>query len=205
VSGSNARTALAAIERDADRERASIEEVHSDGDHVVVVRRSDEGDRAAVHYVIRGDEVASEEPFSDPAEALRAAGLAETTGRDVLVVRRHYAAFNGDDLGAIAETLHPEVEILGSDERGGGRLELYSGREEATAFFAEIKEAVEHNDVAVLSLDARPGRVEASVRLHGTVRSTDRSGSLPAIHFFAIRDGLIARIETYRPDWRGSD
>ena len=71
--------------------------------------------------------------------------------------------------------------------------------------FAEIKEAVAHNDVAVLSLDARPGRVEASVRLHGTVRSSERSGSLPAIHFFAIRDGLIGRIETYRPDWRGSD
>ena len=123
-------------------------------------------------------------------------------GRDVALVRRHYDAFNRDDVAGIIATLDPEVEILGSDERAGGARERFRGHTQATTFFAEIKELVADNDVWVLSLDARPGRVEASVRLRGTLRATERSGSLPAIHFFSIANELISRIETYRPDWR---
>jgi ketosteroid isomerase-like protein len=202
------------LDRDWAQLEFDLEETHHDGDDVVVIGRisgrsheagAEIDTRIGWHWIVQAGRITFARSYSDPGEALRAAGLAETTARDVAVVRRHYAAFNRDDVAAIAETLHPEVEILGSDERGGGRLELYTGREEATAFFKEIKEAFANNDVAVLSLDARPGRVEASVRLHGTVRATERSGSLPAVHFFATRDGLIARIETYRPDWRETD
>ena len=191
-----------------------VEETHHDGKWVVVVGkltarpRSTDAEiqtRIGWRMSVEGGQITFGQSHSDPDEALREAGFADTTARDVALIRRHYAAFNRDDVTAIAETLHPDVEIVGTDERGGGRLELYKGREGATAFFSEIKEAVVHNDVAVLSLDARPGRVEASVRLHGTVRATERSGSLPAVHFFGIEDGLIARIETYRPDWRGPD
>ena len=202
---------------DLDRDWAALEfdpeETHHDGGDVVVIGRvsgrsheagAEIDTRIGWHWIVEGGLITLARSYSEPGEAIRAAGFAETTARDVALVRRHYAAFNRDDVAAITETLHPDIEILGSDERGGGRLELYKGRDESAAFFAEIKEAVANNDVAVLSLDARPGRVEASVRLHGTVRATERSGSLPAVHFFAIRDGLIARIETYRPDWRGT-
>jgi ketosteroid isomerase-like protein len=202
---------------DLDSDWAQLEfdpdETHHDGDDVVVLGRvagrshgagAEIDTRMGWRWIVQGGLIAHARSYSEPGDALRAAGLAETTGRDVALVRRHYEAFNRDDLDGVAGTLHAEVEIVGSDERGGGRLELHKGREQATAFFAEIKSLVTDNEVSVLSLDARPGRVEASVRLRGTLRESERSGSLPAIHFFAIRDGLIARIETYRPDWRGA-
>jgi ketosteroid isomerase-like protein len=202
VSGRNARVVLDALEQDS-TQPMDVEEVHEDGESVVVIGR-----RAATvfagRWIVRDGEIVESHGHADPDEALRLAGFADSTARDVALVRRHYDAFNRADVDAIAATLDPGIKILGTDERGAGTLELYSGIDQARAFFAEIKEEVADNHATVLSLDARPGRVEASVRLSGTIRATERSGSLPAIHIFAISDGLIAQIETYRPDWRAA-
>ena len=203
------------IADDLERDWAELifepDEIHEDGERVVVIGHltaqaraggTDLDARIGWHWVVRDGQITFGQAHSDPAEALRLAGLERTTGRDVALVRRHYEAFNDDDVGGIVATLDPEVEIVGSDERAGGARERFHGHAQATTFFRGIKELVAENDVHVLSLDARPGRVEASVRLLGTLKASDRSGSLPAIHFFTIVNGLIARIETYRPDWR---
>ena len=121
--------------------------------------------------------------------------------QNVDLVRRHYEAFNRNDLDGIAATLHPEVELFSGDELGGAG-ERYGGRDDVMKFFAEIKQLVADNTIEVLSMEAKADRVESSVRLRGMLRSSELTGSLPALHFFTIRDGLIARIETYRPDWR---
>jgi ketosteroid isomerase-like protein len=204
-----------AVAEDLRRDWAELtfdpDETHEDGETVVVIgrlraRARDSGaevdTRVGWHWVVRDGRITFGEAHSDPSEAIRRAGLDGTTGRDVALVRRHYDAFNRDDVAGIVATLDPDVEILGSDERAGGTPERFRGHEQATTFFQGIKELVADNDVFVLSLDARPGRVEASVRLRGTLRASERTGSLPAIHFFTIRGGLITRIETYRPDWR---
>ena len=204
-----------AVAEDLQRDWAELnfqpDEVHEDGENVVVIGRlrasartsgADIDTRVGWHWVVRDGQITFGQAHSDPGEAVRRAGLDNTTGRDVALVRRHYDAFNRDDVAGIIATLDPDVEIIGSDERAGGARERFRGHTQATTFFAEIKELVADNDVWVLSLDALPGRVEASVRLRGTLRATERSGSLPAIHFFSIANGLITRIETYRPDWR---
>lgn len=204
-----------AVAEDLERDWAELtfdpDETHEDGETVVVIghlraRARDSGaeidTRVGWHWIVRDGQISFGQAHSDPEEALRIAGLDRTTGRDVALVRRHYDAFNRDDVAGIVATLDKDVEIVGNDERAGGAPERFRGHAQATTFFREIKELVADNDVHVLSLDARPGRVEASVRLRGTLRATDRSGSLPAIHFFTITNGLIARIETYRPDWR---
>ena len=187
------------------------DEIHHDDEVVVTIGRLTArpigggppiDSRIGWRWTLRAGQIAFGQAHSDPDEALRLAGLANSTGRDVALVRKHYAAFNRDDVPGIIDTLDLDVEIVGSDERAAGARERFRGHHDAARFFAEIKELVADNEVVILSLEARPGRVEASVRLRGTLRATERSGSLPAMHFFTIADGLIARIETYRPDWR---
>jgi ketosteroid isomerase-like protein len=204
-----------AVAEDLRRDWAELtfdpDETHEDGETVVVIgqlraRARDSGaevdTRVGWHWVVRDGLITFGQAHSDPGEALRVAGLDRTTARDVALVRRHYDAFNRDDVAGVIATLDKDVEIVGNDERAGGAPERFRGHAQATTFFREIKELVADNDVYVLSLDARPGRVEASVRLRGTLRASERSGSLPAIHFFTIANGLIGRIETYRPNWR---
>ena len=188
------------------------EELHEEGEQVVAIGRltararasgADVDTRIAWHWIVSDGLIRFGAAYSDPAEAVRDAELSGATVDAVRAVREHYAAFNRADVDEIVATLHPDVEIFGGDERAGGASERYRGREEARAFFAEIKELVADNRVEVLSLDAVPERVVASVRLHGTLRAgAGLSGSLPAVHFLTVRDGLIARIETYRPNWR---
>jgi uncharacterized protein len=180
-------------------------ELHEDGDEVVVIGSvPGAAQSVAFRAAVRAGSIVAGPARAEPEAALRESGLAETTARDVDLVRLHYDAFNRDDVAGIAATLGPEVEIVGGDERAGGAGERAAGREEAVRFFSEIKDLFADNRVEILSLEARPGRVETSVRLHGTLRSTGASGPLPAVHFFTIADGLITRIETYRPDWRAA-
>lgn len=188
------------------------EELHEEGERVVMIGRltararasgADIDTRIGWRWIVRDGLIRFGASHSDPADAIREAGLSGATVDAVAVVRRHYAAFNRDDVDEIVATLHPEIEIFGGDERAGGASERYRGRDEARDFFAEIKELVADNTVEVLTLEAVPERVVASVRLHGAIRANAAmSGSLPAIHFLTVRDGLIARIETYRPNWR---
>ena len=201
VSGVSGRIVLAALGGEAGPS-FEVEELHEDGEHVVAIGWTEDGHRAARRWIVHDGSVNRDEWYSDPDEALRAAGLDESTGHDVALVRRHYAAFGDGNLVAMTATLHPEVQIFVNDERAGGQREEHRGREEALALFDEIWTLVDDHGVDLLSAKATPGRVQASIRLHGVVRATGRMGPLPAIHFFTVSDGLISRIETYRPDWR---
>lgn len=211
VGPEGARAVAADLERDWAELSFEPDETHEDGERVVLIGRlrararasgAEVDTRVGWHWIVRDGQIIFGQAHSAPDDALRVAGLDRTTGRDVVLVRRHYDAFNRDDVPGIVATLDKDVEIIGSDERAGGARERFRGHAQATTFFREIKQLVADNDVFVLSLDAQPGRVEASLRLRGTLRATERSGSLPAVHFFTIADGLITRIETYRPDWR---
>jgi ketosteroid isomerase-like protein len=201
VSESNARILLAELERLPEAQELQAEELHEAGAEVVVIGTM-AGERIAWRASVRDGGITVGPDRADPETALREAGLAETTARNVAVVRRHYEAFNADDVDAIVATLHPEIEISGGDERAGGGGERYRGLEEARDFFVGIKELVADNVVEVLTLEASKSLVVASVRLHGTFRESGRAGSVPAVHFLTVRRGLVARIETYRPDWR---
>ena len=187
------------------------DELHEEGDVVVMIGRltarartsgADIDTRIGWCWTVRDGLIQSGSSHSDPDVALREAGLSGVTVAGVAIARRHYGAFNRGDIDEILATLHPEVEIFGGDERAGGASERYRGLDEARAFFAEIKAKVADNRAEVLSLEAVADRVVASLRLHGTLRSSGLSGSLPAVHFLTVREGLIARIETYRPNWR---
>jgi ketosteroid isomerase-like protein len=123
-------------------------------------------------------------------------------GAQVELVRRHYAAYDRRDIDGIVETLHPQVEIVSHDELGKADR-AWRGRAAARGLFVEITALVADTRVEILSLEAERDRVEATVRLHGVLRATGQTGPVPAVHRFELRDGLIAKIETFRPDWRG--
>ncbi len=187
------------------------EELHEVGDTVVLLGRiqtrgaksgADIDTSVGWHFDLRDGLIQLGVSYSDPADAFRESGIGPTTRDAVEVVRRHYEAFNTNDLDGIVATLDPGIEIAGGDERAAGAAERRLGLDEARDFFAGIKELVADNVVEVLTLEASQSLVVASVRLHGTLRETGRSGSVPAVHFLTVRDGLIARIETYRPNWR---
>jgi ketosteroid isomerase-like protein len=187
------------------------EEVHEEGATVVLVgqlhaRGATSGavidTTVGWRFHLRDGLIALAVSYSDPADAFRESGIGSATRETVAAVRRHYEAFSTSDIDAIVATLHPEVEISGGDERATGAIERCQGRDEAREFFAGIKELVADNVVEVLTLEASQSLVVASLRLHGRFRESGRSGSVPAVHFLKVRDGLVSRIETYRPDWR---
>lgn len=187
------------------------DELHEEGEAVVMIGRltarartsgADIDTRIGWCWTVGDGLIQSGSSHSDPKVAIREAGLSGATVAGVALARRHYAAFNSGDIDEILATLHPEVEVFGGDERAGGSSERYRGLDEARAFFAEIKAQVADNRAEVLLLEAAGERVVASLRLHGTLRSSGVSGSVPAVHFLTVRDGRIAGIDTYRPDWR---
>ncbi len=206
-----ARQVAQDLERDWEDLELDVDEIHEEGQTVAVLGRLTARGRASGasidmrigwHWIVRGGRIAYGAAYSAPEEALRQAELSGVTHANIAAVRRHYDAFNDGDLDGIAATLHDEIEVFGGDERAAGARERFRGIDEARGFFAEIKELVADNWVETLLLEATPERVVASIRLHGTLRATGERGPVPAVHFFTIRDGLIARIETYRPDWR---
>jgi ketosteroid isomerase-like protein len=187
------------------------EEVHAEGATVVLVGRlhtRGATSGAAIdttvgwRFHLRDGQIELGFSYSDPADAFRESGIGPATRKTVAAVRRHYEAFNTNDIDTIVATLHPEIEISGGDERAAGVPERYRGLDEARDFFAGIKELVADNVVEVLTLEATESLVVASVRLHGTFRESGRTGSIPAVHFLTVREDLVARIETYRPNWR---
>ena len=186
-------------------------EIHEEGSTVVLVGQLRARARASGvdvdttigwRFVVEDNLIAFAAAHSDPAVALSESDLTGGTEAAIATVRRHYEAFDSGDLDAILATLDPEVDIYGGDERAGGASERFRGVEEAREFFADIKRLVPDSHIEVLTLEAVPERVIASIRLHGSAREGEVSGSIPAVHFHSLRDGLITRIETYRPDWR---
>lgn len=211
VGAQGARQVAQDLERDWEDLEIDVDEIHEEGQTVAVLGRLTARGRASGasidmrigwHWIVRDGQITYGAAHSEPEEALQQAELSGVTHENISAVRRHYEAFNDGDVDRIAATLHPEIEIFGGDERAAGARERYRGIAEAREFFGEIKELVADNWVETLMLEATPQRVVASIRLHGTLRGTENPGALPAVHFFTIREGLIARIETYRPDWR---
>lgn len=118
------------------------------------------------------------------------------------LVRLHYEAFARRDIDGIAAGLHPDIVIAVHDEHGADTGELIVGVDAARTFFEGIADAVSNTTVNIDVLRGDGNRVLAQISIGGTIRDTDRSGTIPAVHLFTVHDGLITEIRTHRPDWR---
>ena len=117
------------------------------------------------------------------------------------LVRRHYAAYNAHDIEAQLATLAPEIEIVAFDE--AGRVsEHWRGTEQARDFFIGIRALVANSHANVEMLRADGDRIFARLTLSGILRRTGDAGAIQAVHRHGFSDRSIAKIQTYRPDWR---
>lgn len=122
------------------------------------------------------------------------------------LVRRYYRAFNAKDwagmLACLAETIHHDVN------EGAGR----GGKSRFAEFLAHMDRCYdEHLSDIVVMTDSDGARAAAEFIVSGVYKQTDaglppaagQTYRLPAGAFFAIEDGLIARVTTYYnlKDW----
>lgn len=122
------------------------------------------------------------------------------------LIRRYYDCFNrGDVAGMLACVTDDVVHDVNQGERRAGKDRFHAFCERMAHHYRERLE-----DIAVMT--APDGsRAAAEFNVHGTYLETDpglppaggQTYVLPAGAFFAIRDGLIARITTYYnlTDW----
>jgi ketosteroid isomerase-like protein len=115
-------------------------------------------------------------------------------------VRRHYEAYNQADLDAILEGFDPEAELVAGDPEAATQFgERHTGHAEIRAFFAGFFEHLTDSRVEVVEFTSDGDRVIASVDMSGRFRDSGVAGSLPAVHAYTFRDGLILRQEYFSP------
>jgi steroid delta-isomerase-like uncharacterized protein len=122
------------------------------------------------------------------------------------LIRRYYDAFNAGDEAAFLALLAEDVV---HDVNQGGRE---VGREAFARFLSRMNRCYRERiaDLVVLT-EASGTRAAAEFTVHGTYLDTDEGlpparGQryvLPAGAFFALRDGMVARISNHYnlPDW----
>ncbi len=122
------------------------------------------------------------------------------------LIRQYYAAFNARDWAGMLKCVSEDVV---HDVNQGGR---HSGKAHFSSFLAHMDRCYreELREIVVMSCpDGAHGSAEFVV--HGTYLKTDdglppakgQSYVLPAGAFFAVEDGLIARVSTHYnlKDW----
>jgi steroid delta-isomerase-like uncharacterized protein len=122
------------------------------------------------------------------------------------LIRRYYDAFNAGDEAAFLALLAEDVV---HDVNQGGRE---VGREAFARFLSRMNRCYRERiaDLVVLT-EASGTRAAAEFTVHGTYLDTDEGlpparGQryvLPAGAFFALRDGMVARMSNHYnlPDW----
>jgi hypothetical protein len=106
------------------------------------------------------------------------------------LLRRAYDAFNARDVDAVLALMHPDVDWPNVFE--GGRVR---GHGEVRAYWARQFEQISPQVVPRRFGERPDGRV--AVDVHQVVRSLD--GDVLAegdvVHVYALRDGLVARMD----------
>ncbi|WP_295631165.1 ketosteroid isomerase-related protein [Novosphingobium sp.] len=122
------------------------------------------------------------------------------------LLTRYYAAFNAGDAGGMLACLTDDVA---HDINEGA---THHGKAAFRDFLAHMDRSyTEHLEDLVLMASDDGGRGAAEFTVHGTYKATDeglpeangQTYVLPAGAFFAVKDGLIARVTVYYnlADW----
>jgi uncharacterized protein len=122
-------------------------------------------------------------------------GATPTPGDDVAVVRSLYEAFGRGDVPAILGLCHQDVEIYQSSRLPWGGE--YGGHEGLGAFLTRLTEAIESRVETGRFIDDEEGHIVQIGRTRGKVRATGRAFDVPETHVWTVRDGKVARFESY--------
>ena len=124
----------------------------------------------------------------------------DSRARSLALVERYYAAFNAGDITGMLACLGEDVV---HDVNQGGRRHGKAAFAEFCGHMARCY-GEELRDIVVMAADDG-GRAAAEFVVHGRYLATDdglpeangQTYTLPAGSFFAVRDGLIARVTTH--------
>lgn len=113
---------------------------------------------------------------------------------NVDVVRRIYDAFKRRDIPEALSLFAPDVELTQSSEVPWGGQ--YKGHDGVLQFFAKLTQSVNSTLALERFIDAGE-HVVAIGRTQGNVTSGDSRYDVPIAHVWAIKNGLVVRIQFY--------
>ena len=125
--------------------------------------------------------------------------VSDVRAASVAVMAAFYEAFNGGDIDAAVEFLHPQFEWRPAFGRALMGHNVYLGRDGFRTYYRDIQDAFTGYRVELQAIEA----IEDEVLLvHGSASGTGRmSGAAIARQFvmrYQLRDGLIVRGQTFR-------
>lgn len=114
-------------------------------------------------------------------------------------VRLFYIACNHADDDGLLTFFDPDGEIEAADETGrdvaGARYRGFAG---VRKYMSGVRRVLEKPVVTIEDLKADGDKVAASITIRGTAATTGEPITIPVVHFFEFRDGLIRCLRTHR-------
>lgn len=119
------------------------------------------------------------------------------TDANIALVARIYGAFAANDMAALIELFHPDVEMVqvGRNTLGGA----FHGRNALFGHFADIPRRTEALDMAPYALLAGDGGHVAALNWM-TVRQRGAERKFRVIHVFRIEDGKVVELRSIPED-----
>ena len=143
---------------------------------------------------LRDGRLVSGDTYSNPEEALAAAGFDRSFLGDVQNMRDVTAAIGAKDLGALAPLIHPDA--VWEHNLGSGSVEegVYRGRESIVGLFARLVDAWEY--MQPRSRDVVPGPAgtfHVRGELHSKHRATEAEVVTPYEQALEVKNGMLFR------------
>jgi ketosteroid isomerase-like protein len=115
------------------------------------------------------------------------------------LARRFFAAYNVQDVAALAPLLHPDARITTLSQRGGLPSRGWRG-EEVQQYFDELDESWAEVQAEIEDYRASGDCVVALGHIRGTGRSSGVELDSPLATVFRVAGSRLARVDSYS-DW----
>lgn len=114
-----------------------------------------------------------------------------------LLAMEGYRLFQSGDIAKMLEMYHNDAEWIGPDSDYIPFAGSFHGKREIAQFFVKFDAALHANSFVPTQFIAEGDKVVVTGLASWTVKPTGRNYDSPWIHVLTIRDGKVARFETY--------
>jgi ketosteroid isomerase-like protein len=146
-----------------------------------------------IHFRLREGKLSSGVTYSDPDDALEAAGLGRELGEELQLLREYGAAVAASDLDRARELIHPDAVWEHNLGSGSPEEGVYEGREAIVGLFSRIVEVWEYLWPETRDVFPLEGGYRVLGVLHSKHRLTAAEVATPYEQYFELRDGLLYR------------
>jgi uncharacterized protein len=114
-----------------------------------------------------------------------------------ILVMEGYRLFQNGDIASLLERYHDDAEWIGPDSEFVPFAGSYHGKAEIAQFFQKLDQAVKPIRFEPKQFIAEGDTVVVAGDATWLARQTGRSYDSPWIHMFTLRDGKVARFQSY--------